>query len=108
MAELDQANRFRVGGGILNNIQGPDIASAATIAPTHGIHRVTGTAAIGTITPPYAGFSGTVILVPTGAFTFTVSGAANGISTTGTAVVGRPLFLTFLPSTATWYQHAIA
>jgi len=88
-----------------NQCVGADLASAATIVPTHRIHRVTGTAAVVNITPPWATFSGEIILVPTGAFTTT---AAGNIATAVTAVVDRPLHLTYVPSTGKWYLAAVA
>jgi hypothetical protein len=53
---------------------GADLASASTITPTDGIHEVTGTAAIGTITLPFANFTGRLTLRASGAWTTTTAG----------------------------------
>ncbi len=86
--------------------KGGDLASAATIAPTRGIHHVTGTAQITTITvptmteDPSAGvFVGTIILIPDGAFTYASSGNIVG---TGLAVVGKAMHATF--DGTSWYM----
>lgn len=81
-------------------ISGADIASATTIAPTHRLHRVTGTTAIVNITVPYEGFEGSIILLPTGAFTTTNAG---NIAIASTAVVGKALIMTYLAATDKWY-----
>jgi len=84
------------------NIQ-PSVAGVFT--PTYPITRVSGTEAITGITVPYAGFSGTIILIPTAAWTWTDAG---NIATAGTAVASRPVHLTYDPNAAKWYAHAIA
>jgi len=69
------------------------LTSGATIAPTNGIHHVSGTAAIGTITVPAACTPTCVItLVPDGIFTTTTGG---NVSLASTAVVGRALIMTW-------------
>ncbi len=83
-----------------NSIWGADLASAATIAPTHGYHVVTGTAEIATITPPWDGFAGKLVLVFTGAATFATSG---NIAKTGTAVAATAMVFVYNPVTAKWY-----
>jgi hypothetical protein len=69
----------------------PTIASAATIAPTTGLVKVSGTTAISTITPPTVlqggtAFLGCVHIVPTGLWTFATGG---NIALASTAVVSR-------------------
>lgn len=90
----------------LNQIQGPDIASAATIAPTHGIHRVTGTTAIVTITLPSADFAGSIILQAAAIWTWT---AAGNISVAGTVTAaGGTVIFTYLPALGKWCPSRVA
>jgi hypothetical protein len=108
MAEFDQRRNFVEHGGAQVTNVGPDLASATTLVPTHRIHRVTGTAVVVTITPPWPGFSGTIELIPTAAFTWTATAVANAPLVAGTAVIGRTVFMTFNPATERWASHAIA
>ena len=52
MAEFDQQRQFGL-GGLQSPTEGPTLASAATLAPTHRKHFVSGTTAIVNITLPY-------------------------------------------------------
>lgn len=101
MAEYPE--RYGV-GGINNKIWGADIASATTIAPDYGFHRVTGTTAVVNITVPYTGFAGSIVLVPTGLWTWT---AAGNIAVLGSAVVNRAITFTYNPVTAKWYPSYV-
>lgn len=67
------------------------IASAATIAPTNGVHHVSGVAAIGTITVP-ATCTPTcqIVFIPDGIFTTTTG---TNISLASTAVVNKALIM---------------
>ena len=80
----------------------PTMASATTIAPTTQIVFVSGTTAIDTITAPapISTNGGTIILIPTGAFTTTTSG---NIALASTAAVSKALHMTYDPITTTWY-----
>jgi hypothetical protein len=78
---------------------GGDIASAGTIAPTSQIQRVSGVAAIGTITVPPGFTNGVIWLIPTGAFTWT---AAGNISVAGVAVVGKALAMVYETNSGKW------
>ena len=102
----DTVQQFANPGTLLNSGVGADIASAATIAPTYGIHRVTGTAAIVNITVPYVGFSGNVTLIPTAIWTWT---AAGNIIVAGTVTAGNgvPVVFTYNPVTAKWSPSRI-
>ena len=82
------------------------IASAATVAPTKPITIISGTAAIVTITAPapISAGGGTIIFIPTGAFTWTTAG---NIAVAGTAVVSRALSLTFDVTTTKWYPSYV-
>src|SRR5258706_13741031 len=72
--ELDAVALFAGPGGMLADKVGPPIASAATIAPTRPVHHVTGVAAIVTITPPWEGFSGPIMLIADAIWTWTAAG----------------------------------
>ena len=83
--------------------EGPAIASAATIALSHPVHKVTGTVAITTINPPYTGFVGHVTLIPTAAWTLAVGG---NIAVARTAVIGVSQQLYYDGST--WFPGSAA
>ena len=81
----------------------PTVASAATIAVTTDILQVSGTTQIATITAPSA-FSngGQITIIPTGAFTTTITGGNIAVATT--AVVGKPLTMTYIGGAVLkWY-----
>jgi hypothetical protein len=82
------------------------IASATSITPVKSINFISGTAAIETIVTqaPITGANGTIILIPTGAFTWTTAG---NIAIAGTAVVGRALHMTFSGSSLKWYPSYV-
>jgi hypothetical protein len=101
----DISERFGIGSE-QNKVVGPDLASAATIAPTHGTHLVTGTTAIVNITPPYPTFAGTIVLLAAAIWTWT---AAGNIAIAGTVTAaGRSIAFTYNPATAKWYPSAVA
>lgn len=104
MAETPE--QFRSPGVLLNGIVGADLASAATVAPTHMIHSVTGTAAIVNITVPYPGFAGIVIFLPTAIWTWTAAGNISVLGTT-TAAGGMVIFC-YNPITNKWNPHRVA
>jgi hypothetical protein len=60
---LQRAPFLRVWSQIYGTMVGAALTSAATIAPTSGIHHVTGTTAIDTLTPPFADFTGDITLI---------------------------------------------
>jgi hypothetical protein len=84
----------------------PTIASATTIAPTTPIAFVSGTTAVVTITAPspISVGGGAVVLIPTGAFTWTTAG---NIAVAGTAVVSRTLTMTYDVTTTKWYPSYV-
>lgn len=98
--------QFEIQGSQQGGNVGPDIASAATIAPTHMVHRITGAAAIATITPPDPGFCGLVILISVGAFTWTAAGNIQ-LASSAAAVPGRMYTFFYNPVTQKWYTHGI-
>ena len=82
-----------------NQVWGADLASAATIAPTHLFHKVTGTTGIDTITPPWTTFAGLLILT----FEDAVTVSTNGNVTVGfTTAANETAFLFYNPRTAKW------
>ena len=93
-------------GGLHNQSVGPDIASAATIAPTHQVHNVTGTAAIVTITPPWDGFCGTIWLIAAGIWTWTAAGNIGVLGTTTAA--GKAVGFVYHPRLGKWYPTSVA
>lgn len=89
---------------------GAALASAATIAPTSGIHHVTGTTAISALTPPTASFTGDITLIMDNNCNLATGGnidpaaveAANLAATAASAVSGKAkVVLTF--DGTTWY-----
>jgi len=109
MSVLSDRQKWMYGsfGSKENPICNPNIQAsvAGTNVFTYPITRVSGTEAMVTITPPYDDFQGTIILIPTAAFTWTNAG---NIAVAGTAVAGRPVHLTYDPNAGKWYTHAIA
>lgn len=85
---------------------GPNIASAATVAPTHPVHHVTGTTAIVTITPPSPDFSGDVTFIADAIWTWTAAGNI-GIAGTVTAA-GKQVKFVYDPGINKWYPDKVA
>ena len=85
----------------------PTIASATTIAPTTPIVFISGTTAIVTITAPtpISAGGGSIVLIPTGIFTWTTAG---NIALAGTAVVSKALTMTYDATTTKWYPSYVA
>jgi hypothetical protein len=94
-------------GLVATTAAAPTIASATTIAPTAPITFISGTTAVVTITAPspISLGGGSIILIPTGAFTWT---AAGNIAVLGTAVVSKALTLVYDVTTAKWYPSYVA
>lgn len=104
-AELDAVALWGGPGGQFADKVGPVIASAATIAPTKPIHHVSGTAAIATITPPWEGFAGPLILIADAIWTWTNGG---NIQVAGTVTAaGRTVTFTYDRKTLKWYPDKI-
>lgn len=76
------------------------VASASTITPSGPLFHVTGTTAITGITLPVGFVSGSITIIPDGTFTTTT---ATNIALGSTAVVSKPLTLTYDPATAKFY-----
>lgn len=99
---------FREPGSLTSqSLVGPNIASAATIAPKNKISLVTGNTAIDTITPPYPAFSGTIVLIAAAgsAWTWTVNGNI-AIASAAAPSVGKAVSFTYSPTTAKWYPSS--
>jgi len=93
-------------GAVYGKIIGPAIASATTVAPTALIHHVTGTTAIVNITPPDTAFSGLVIFIADGIWTWT---AAGNIAVLGTVTAAlKVVIFVYDPATAKWYPSSVA
>jgi hypothetical protein len=95
--------------GLFGWAQSADIASATTITPAiaGAFFRVTGTTAIVTIatTNIATGSTQQINIVPTGIFTWTTAG---NIGLAGTAVVGKVLTFTWMPTQSKWYPSYTA
>jgi len=94
-------------GLVASTAAAPTIASASTITPTKPITFVSGTTPIVTITAPtpISAGGGSIVLIPTGVFTWTTAG---NIALAGTAVVSKALTLVYDVSTAKWYPSYTA
>lgn len=104
MSEYPKIQSFDLVGPEGSSLVGSPIASATTIAPDHGIHHVTGTTQINTITIPWSGFSGTIFLVADGLWSLGTSG---NIATAETiSAVNQVVALTYDPTNAKWYVTA--
>jgi len=79
----------------------PVIASASVITPVLKITKVSGTAAINTITPPLDLVNGgQLVLIPTARFSFDTTG---NIALPLTAEVSKPIILTYESIAKKWY-----
>lgn len=109
MSVLSDMAAFKVGsfGSKDNPLVDPNVqpSTAGVFTPNYPITRVSGTNAITGLTVPYNGFNGTIILLPTGIFTWTT---ATNIALAGTAVVGKALSFTYDPYSAKWHPSYIA
>mgnify|MGYP001572384514 CR=1 FL=1 len=104
MADVDLAQlASKIGTNPPGGKVGPPIASAASITLTHGIHHITGTAAISTIVPPLTGnFQGEVTLIADAAWTLATGGTEpNDIAKAVTAVANEAIDL--VHDGSTWF-----
>jgi hypothetical protein len=95
------------------SIENPVVVASvagANAAPTALITTMSGALAINLLSLPWPGFAGTVIIIPTGAFTGATGGVATPtqkpIALAFTAVVGRALALTYSNVSGMWHPHA--
>ena len=98
---------LKYSGLIATSAAAPTIASATTIAPTKPITFISGTTAVVTITAPspISLGGGSIVLIPTGIFTWTTAG---NIALAGTAVVSKALTLVYDVTTTKWYPSYTA
>ena len=98
---------LKYSGLLATSAAAPTIASATTIAPIKPITFISGTTAVVTITAPspISLGGGSIVLIPTGVFTWTTAG---NIALAGTAVVSKALTLVYDVTTAKWYPSYIA
>lgn len=103
---------FKGPGGLQQSVVNPTTLASTTAmpAPTALITTVSGTVAVTTIATPWAGFTGRITYIPTGAFTGATSGTATDtakpIGLAFTAVVGKALDLVF--DGLKWYPSYVA
>lgn len=98
----DTANTWQLGAqsdpwlitwaDLFGTLLGAPLASAATIAPTTGVHHITGSVDIDTITPPIADFVGTINFIVDDGLSFTTAG---NIANAVTANAGNLYIATF-------------
>lgn len=92
--------------GLTTRLSQTTLASAATISPKADLVHLTGSTAVATINPPFEGFSGMIVLVPTD--------GTLGLLTTGNIAVAvtmaqnRTTVLTWSKKNSTWYPGAIS
>lgn len=92
--------------GLNTRLSESTLASAATITPKTDLVNLTGSTAIATITPPFAGFSGVIFLVP--------KDGTLGLLTTGnisiavTMAQDRVTVLTYSQQNNVWAPGAIS
>jgi hypothetical protein len=86
------------------------IASAATVAPTTKLTRITGDTSITKITPPVEGYHELVFVFDDAhANAFNTGGAVPGaIATAYTSIVDRPVMLFYDPRTQLYYVQTVA
>ena len=82
------------------------VASTTTITPKSDLVRVTGTTNIATIIPPFAGFAGILVLVPTDGTVNTVT--TGNISVAVAMAQNRATVLVYSKKNSTWYPGAIS
>jgi hypothetical protein len=109
MSVLTDLEKWQIGqwGSLQNPLVDPNVQTipAGVFTPNYPITRTdTGTAAMTGITVPYAGFSGTIIITPGGAFTWTT---ATNIAVAGTAVANRAVHFTYDPIRIKWYPSYV-
>ena len=71
---------------------GSAVASAATITPSGPLFHVTGIATVTTINLPFAGFIGSITIIPDGLFS---TGTAGNIALASVAAVSKALVMTY-------------
>lgn len=86
--------------GLTTRLSREAVTATTTISPKSDIVYVSGTTAIATITPPFAGFSGMIVLIPDAAYTLVTTG---NIAIASTATAGRAMSMFFDNVQGKWY-----
>ena len=79
------------------------LASATSVAPKADLVRMTGTTTLATIVPPFAAFSGVLVIVPTDGNVATTTTGNIGVAVT--MPQNRATVLVFSKVTGLWYSH---
>ena len=93
--------------GLTTRISESQLVAATTITPKSDLVFISGTTAIGTIKPPFEGFSGMLLLVatdPAGVATVTTGNIALVVSLTTNKVTA----FVYSKKNALWYPGAIS
>jgi len=93
--------------GITTKISEGVIASTTTIFPKSDLIFVSGTTSVATIVPPYAGFSGILIVVATDVAGFATTTAGN-ISAVVSVTTGKATIFVYSKEKNKWYPGAIS
>jgi hypothetical protein len=92
--------------GTTTKLSEETVASASSITVKADIVKLTGTTSIATIKPAFAGFSGIIIIVPTGGAVATLT--TGNISLAVTMPDERATVLVYSKEEDTWYPGAIS
>lgn len=92
--------------GLVSRMSESTLASAATITPKTDLVNITGSTAIATIIPPFAGFSGILILVPKDGTVATLT--TGNISIAVTMPQNRATVLVYSKKNNVWAPGAIS
>lgn len=98
-------SHFSLPGTPTRGVVGGDLEADVTIKPTYLIHKVTGSAKIDTIEPPYEGFAGFVVLAFEGGASISADGNVNAAFT---AEPGSVALLLWLPGATSWFGGTLA
>jgi hypothetical protein len=88
-----------------SDMSGETIASATTIAPVKYLTPISGAVEITTITVPWVGFVGSIVLIPISASAFTLATGGN-IAKAASAVQYRAMKLTYVEGL--WYPEYVS
>lgn len=94
-----------------NSNIGPNIDTTTIVnnvlVPTAKYHVLLANGLIKNITPPYAGFSGTIGLIAGLGSAFTWDATGNiALASAAAPSVGKIVFMTYIPTTGKWYPHS--
>ena len=92
--------------GLTSKVSEAVLASATTISPKTDVVLLTGTTAIATIRPPYAGFGGILFVIPTGGAVATTT--AGNIAAVVTMTDLMPCVFIYSNINNKWYPGAIS